>query len=328
MSILVIAEQSGGVLRKSTLCAVSCARELATALGVDWHLAVPGHNVSGVASDLAGYGASTIRVADDASLSAYLAMPYAAATATIAKEVGAKWVLCSSSTIGKDLMPRVAVRLDAGLASDVVSVAGADGGVQLVRPLWAGNVMATVDILTDVKCLTVRTSDFDAAAESGGESAISSSESAVAAAQASGSKMRFVRLEATGGARPDLNEADSIISGGRGLKSEENFHILDELADSIGAAIGASRAAVDAGYAPNDYQIGQTGKSVAPNLYIAVAISGAIQHLAGMKNSKVIVAINKDPEAPIFQVSDYGLVADAFQAVPELAEAFRQVRAG
>jgi electron transfer flavoprotein alpha subunit len=328
MSILVIAEQSGGVLRKSTLCAVSCARELATVLGVDWHLAVSGHNVSGVATELAGYGASTIRVADDASLSEYLAMPYAAAAATIAKEVGAKWVLCSSSTIGKDLMPRVAVRLDAGLASDVVSVAGADGGVQLVRPLWAGNVMATVDVLTEVKCLTVRTSDFDAAAATGGESALSASEGAVAAAQASGAKMRFVRLDATGGARPDLNEADRIISGGRGLKSEENFHILDELADSIGAAIGASRAAVDAGYAPNDYQIGQTGKSVAPDLYIAVAISGAIQHLAGMKNSKVIVAINKDPEAPIFQVADYGLVADAFQAVPELAEAFRQVRAG
>jgi len=192
--------------------------------------------------------------------------------------------------------------------------------------MWAGNVVASVDILTDVKCLTVRTSDFDAASASGGESAIVTSSGAVGAAQSNAGRMRFVRMDATGGERPDLNEASIVVSGGRGLKSEENFHILDELADSLGAAIGASRAAVDAGYAPNDYQIGQTGKSVAPDLYVAVAISGAIQHLAGMKNSKVIVAINKDPEAPIFQVSDYGLVADAFQAVPELATSIAQAK--
>jgi len=326
MSILVVAEQSGGTLRRSTLCAVTCARELSSTLGLDWNIAVMGNDVGSVASELAGYGASKVFVADDPALANYLAMPYAAATAAIAGEVGATWVVGSSSTTGKDLMPRVSVKLDAGLASDVVSVSDGNGGLQLSRPMWAGNVVASVDILTDVKCLTVRTSDFDAASASGGESAIVTSSGAVGAAQSNAGRMRFVRMDATGGERPDLNEASIVVSGGRGLKSEENFHILDELADSLGAAIGASRAAVDAGYAPNDYQIGQTGKSVAPDLYIAVAISGAIQHLAGMKNSKVIVAINKDPEAPIFQVSDYGLVADAFQAVPELATSIAQAK--
>ncbi len=326
MSILVVAEQSGGTLRRSTLCAVTAARELSSALGLEWNIAVLGHNVGGVASELAAYGASKVVVADDASLTDYLSMPYAAAAATIAGEVGAAWVVGSSSTTGKDMMPRVAVKLDAGLAADVVSVLDENGGLQLTRPMWAGNVVAAVEVLTDVKCVTVRTSDFDAASASGGESSIVPSAGAGAAAQANSGRVRFVRMDATGGERPDLNEASIVVSGGRGLKSEENFHILDELADSMGAAIGASRAAVDAGYCPNDYQIGQTGKSVAPDLYIGVAISGAIQHLAGMKNSKVIVAINKDPEAPIFQVSDYGLIADAFTAVPELAEAIRQVK--
>jgi electron transfer flavoprotein alpha subunit len=193
--------------------------------------------------------------------------------------------------------------------------------------MWAGNVLAETEVLIAVKCVTVRGSDWDVATPSGGSSEVVPSGNAASAASAASGKMRFVSFDASGGDRPELTEADVVVAGGRGLKSEENFHILDELADAFGAAIGASRAAVDAGYAPNDYQVGQTGKSVAPNLYIAVAISGAIQHLAGMKNSKFIVAINKDAEAPIFQVSDYGLVADAFQAVPELAQAVRTAKA-
>jgi electron transfer flavoprotein alpha subunit len=319
MSILVIAEQANGKVKKATFAAVTFARELGATNGLGFNIAVIGAGASAAAADLIGFGAGTVYTADDASMTNYLAMPWAAAASAIAEESGASWVVATGTTTGKDFLPRVAVRLGAGLASDVT---GLDNG-NLLRPMWAGNVMAVVEILTERKCVTVRGSDWDTAEPSGGASAVTASAAAVSAAQAAGGKMRFVSFDSSGGDRPELTEADIVVSGGRGLKSEKNFHILDDLADAFGAAIGASRAAVDSGYAPNDYQIGQTGKSVAPNLYIAVAISGAIQHLAGMKNSKVIVAINKDEEAPIFQVADYGLVADAFVAVPELAAAVK-----
>ncbi|MFT5431636.1 MAG: electron transfer flavoprotein alpha subunit [Myxococcota bacterium] len=322
MSILVIAEQANGKVKKATFAAVTFARELGATNGLGFNIAVIGAGASAAAGDLTGFGAGTVYTADDASMANYLAMPWAAAASTIAEESGASWVVATGTTTGKDFLPRVAVRLGAGLASDVT---GLDNG-KLLRPMWAGNVMAVVEIMTERKCVTVRGSDWDTAEPSGGASAVSPSATAVAAAQAAGGKMRFVSFDSSGGNRPELTEADTVVAGGRGLKSEENFHILDDLADAFGAAIGASRAAVDSGYAPNDYQIGQTGKSVAPNLYIAVAISGAIQHLAGMKNSKVIVAINKDEEAPIFQVADYGLVADAFVAVPELAAAVKAAK--
>lgn len=322
MSILVIAEQAGGTVKKATLSAITFARELGSAAGLGFDIAVIGAGASGAAASLTGYGAGTVYTADDASLTNYLAMPWSAAAATIAEEAGATWVVATGTTTGKDFLPRVAVRLGAGLASDVTDL----DGTQLIRPMWAGNVMSTVEIQTDRKCVTVRGSDWDAATETGGASAVTASAGAVSAAQGASGKMRFVSFDSSGGDRPELTEADVVVAGGRGLKSEENFHILDPLADALGAAIGASRAAVDSGYAPNDYQIGQTGKSVAPKLYIAVAISGAIQHLAGMKNSKTIVAVNKDPEAPIFQIADYGLVADAFQAVPELVEAVKAAK--
>ena len=323
MSILIIAEQAGGNLKKSTLSAITFARALSERTGLGYDLAVLGNGIDGAVQALQGYGARRIFAVASPALEHYLAQPFAAAVADVAKASGATWVVATGTTTGKDLLPRVAIRLEAGLAADVVRLGE---GTRLVRPMWAGNVMAEVEVLTATKAVTVRGSDWDAASPTGGTSEVVTASAAAQAAQAASGKMRFVRYDATVSARPELTEAGIVVSGGRGLKSAENFHILDELADALGGAIGASRAAVDAGYAPNDYQIGQTGKSVAPNLYIAVAISGAIQHLAGMKNSKTIVAINKDPEAPIFQVADYGLVADAFKAVPELAAAIRATR--
>ena len=327
MSILVIAEQSGGHFKKATLAAVTAARQIASRTGLPWNIAVLGSGVADAARAAAGFGAARVLVADHASLAEYLSQPYAAAAADIALQSRATYVLAASTSIGKDLLPRVAVRLGAGLASDVVRLGGDGADVRFVRPMWAGNVLAEVSIETAVRVASIRGSDWDAAAPAAGTSEIVPMASAGSAASAAAGKMRFVRFDAVRSERPELTEASVVIAGGRGLKSAENFHILDELADSLGGAIGASRAAVDSGYAPNDYQIGQTGKSVAPNLYVAVAISGAIQHLAGMKNSKVIVAINKDVEAPIFQVADYGLVADAFKAVPEMAAAVRAIKA-
>lgn len=327
MSILVVAELDGANVKKATYAAVTAAKGLAAKTGLPFNILALGGSAADAASHLTLFGAGTVYTVTDASLEHYLAMPYAAAISTVAHESGASWLIMTSTTTGKDVMPRVAVRLSAGLAADVIGLSDVDGGVGLQRPMYAGNVVATVEVLTDVKCMTVRGSDWDAATPDAGDaSTVTASDAAASAAAAASGKQRFVSFDGSGGDRPELTEADVVIAGGRGLKSAENFHILDPLADSLNAAIGASRAAVDSGYAPNDYQIGQTGKSVAPKLYIAVAISGAIQHLAGMKNSKTIVAINKDEEAPIFQVSDYGLVADAFKAVPELVEKIEVAR--
>lgn len=320
MSILVVAELNGASVKKATFAAVTAAKQLAAKTGLGFNILAVGSSAADAAASLTGFGADTVYTASDASLENYLAMPYAAAIASAAQESSATWVVMTSTTSGKDVMPRVAVKLQAGLAADVIGLADVDGGVGLLRPMYAGNVVATVEVLTDVKCFTVRGSDWDAAIAGDASSSVVALAEAAAAAAAAAGKQRFVSFDSSGGDRPELTEADVVIAGGRGLKSADNFHILDPLADSLNAAIGASRAAVDSGYAPNDYQIGQTGKSVAPKLYIAVAISGAIQHLAGMKNSKTIVAINKDEEAPIFQVTDYGLVADAFKAVPELVD--------
>jgi electron transfer flavoprotein alpha subunit len=327
MSILVVAELDGSSVKKATYAAVTAAQDLAAKTGLSFNILAVGGAAADAASQLTQVGADTVYTVTDASLEHYLAMPYSAAIATAAKEIGATWLVMTSTTSGKDVMPRVAVRLSAGLAADVIGLTDLDGGVGLQRPMYAGNVVAVVEVLTDIKCITVRGSDWDAAqASDGNASNVTAIASAASAAAEASGKQRFVSFDGSGGDRPELTEADAVIAGGRGLKSAENFHILDPLADSLNAAIGASRAAVDSGYAPNDYQIGQTGKSVAPKLYIAVAISGAIQHLAGMKNSKTIVAINKDEEAPIFQVSDYGLVADAFKVVPELAEKITAAR--
>jgi electron transfer flavoprotein alpha subunit len=254
-------------------------------------------------------GVSKVLVADAAQLGDGLAENVAAQVLAVAG--GFSHILAPATAYGKNIAPRVAAKLDVAQVSDVIGVQGAD---TFVRPIYAGNAIATVQSADAVKVLTVRTTAFDAAPATGGSAAVES-----VAAVADSGKSAFVSREVAKSDRPELAGAKIVVSGGRGMGSAENFKLLEPLADKLGAAMGASRAAVDAGYAPNDWQVGQTGKIVAPQLYVAIGISGAIQHLAGMKDSKVIVAINKDAEAPIFGVADYGLVADLFQAVPELA---------
>jgi len=305
MAILVIAEHDNAHLKASTLNTVAAAAKI----GGDVHVLVAGHAAQGAAAAAAKLaGVSKVLLADAPHLAHQLAENLTAVVVDLAK--GYSHVLAPATTFGKNFLPRVAALLDVAQISDVIAIESAD---TFVRPIYAGNVIATVQSADPIKVLTVRTTAFDAVAE-GGSAAV---ESIGAGADASVSS--FVSQELTKSDRPELGAAKIIVSGGRALGSSEQFHgVLEPLADKLGAAIGASRAAVDAGYAPNDYQVGQTGKIVAPQLYLAIGISGAIQHLAGMKDSKVIVAINKDEEAPIFQVADYGLVADLFTAVPEL----------
>lgn len=314
-TILVIAEHQDGAPKKSTLQSIQFARQLAGRTGGSIHLAVIGSAASSVASKLTGYGAQTIYTVEGAGLEKYLAQPYTGVVTGLIEASGANAVVATSGTFGKDLLPRVAGATGWGMVADCTALAG-DSEVLYKRPMYAGNILATVRCTTPGAVISVRASEFDAAEETGGASAIQAVE---LTADAAGSS--FVGFEGVESERPDLGEAEVVVAGGRGLKDGENFFaVMNPMADALGAAIGASRAAVDSGFCPNDMQVGQTGKVVAPGLYFAVAISGAIQHLAGMKNSKCIVAINKDPEAPIFQVSDYGLVADAFKAVPELIE--------
>ncbi|MBT7952423.1 MAG: electron transfer flavoprotein subunit alpha/FixB family protein [Gammaproteobacteria bacterium] len=308
MSILVIAEHDNNVIKSATLNTVTAASQL----GDEIVVLVAGHN-SGAAAEAAASIAGVNKVAhvDDAQYEHVLAEAFAPLVVSIAAD--ASHILAPASTFGKNIIPRIAALLDVAAITDISKVESAD---TFVRPIYAGNAMATVQSSDNIKVMTIRTTAFDAAATDGGSATVES----VAASPATGLSA-FVRQELTKSERPELTSAGIIISGGRGFGSEENFALLNEVADKLGAAIGASRAAVDAGYAPNDYQVGQTGKIVAPDLYIAVGISGAIQHLAGMKDSKVIVAVNKDEEAPIFEVADYGLVADLFQVLPELSTA-------
>lgn len=305
MSILVIAEHDNQSIKAATLNTVSAAAQC----GSDVHVLVAGANCSGAAQQAARIaGVSKVLVADAPHLADGLAENVAAQVLAIAQ--GYSHILAPATAYGKNIAPRVAALLDVAQLSDITRVESAD---TFERPIYAGNALAVVQSADAVKVITVRSTGFDAAAAEGGSAAI---ESVTAAADAGLS--RFVGREVTKLDRPELTSAKIIVSGGRGLGSGENYtKVLEPLADKLNAALGASRAAVDAGYVPNDYQVGQTGKIVAPQLYIAVGISGAIQHLAGMKDSKVIVAINKDPEAPIFSVADYGLVGDLFTVVPE-----------
>ncbi|MCX8017318.1 MAG: FAD-binding protein [Rhodocyclaceae bacterium] len=309
MSVLVIAEHDQGHLKKATLCAISCAAQLG-----EVHVLVAGSGCAAAAEQAARLaGVARVRVCDDARY----AHPLAAVLAPliVSASAGYTHLLAAATTFGKDVMPRVAALLDVAQISEVIAIVAPD---TFKRPIYAGNGIATVQSVDAVKVLTVRATAFDAAKvqDAAGQAPIETL-SPVAAP----THTRFVGQTLAQSDRPELTAARVVVSGGRGMGSAENFQLLDRLADKLGAAVGASRAAVDAGFAPNDWQVGQTGKIVAPELYIAVGISGAIQHLAGMKDSKVIVAINKDPEAPIFQVADYGLVADLFQAVPELTAA-------
>ncbi|MCC4116044.1 FAD-binding protein [Aromatoleum toluclasticum] len=308
MAILVIAEHDNASLKAATLNTVSAAAKL----GSEIHVLVAGANCGAAAAEAAKVaGVTKVRVADAAHYDSQTAENVAALV--VANASGYSHILAPSTANGKNVAPRVAALLDVAQISDVTGIESAD---TFVRPIYAGNAMATVKSSDAVKVMTVRTTAFEAAGQGG---------AAAVEAVAAGPDLGLASVkgrELTKSARPELGAAKIIVSGGRGLGNSENYHkLLEPLADALGAALGASRAAVDAGYVPNDYQVGQTGKIVAPQLYIAVGISGAIQHLAGMKDSKVIVAINKDPEAPIFQVADYGLVGDLFEVVPELAKA-------
>ncbi|WP_341315413.1 FAD-binding protein [Paraburkholderia sp. IMGN_8] len=306
MSILVIAEHDNQTLKSATLNTVAAAARL----GDDIHVLVAGSQCATVAEQAARIaGVNRVRVADAPHHAHPLAENLAALIMTVAADYS--HVLAPATTTAKNAMPRVAALLDVAQISEIVAVESAD---VFVRPIYAGNVLATVRSADRIKVITVRTTAFAAAPAEGGAAAI---ESLAPAVEVPGS--RFVSQQLTRSERPELTAAQRVISGGRGMGSGENFALLEDIANKLGAAVGASRAAVDAGFVPNDYQVGQTGKVIAPQLYIAVGISGAIQHLAGMKDSKVIVAINKDEEAPIFQVADYWIVGDLFKVLPELS---------
>lgn len=308
MTILVIAEHDNATIKPATLNTITAAQKI----GGDIHVLVAGNGVSGAATAASKIaGVAKVITMDDAALANDLAETIAPAIVSIGKNY--THILAPSTTTGKNILPRVAALIDVQMLSDVSGVVSAD---TFTRPIYAGNAIATVQSSDAIKIMTVRTTAFDAAAADGGSAAI---EPAAVTASASGS--RFVGREVTKSERPELTAARIVVSGGRGMGSGDNFKLIETLADKLGAAVGASRAAVDAGFVPNDYQVGQTGKVVAPELYIAVGISGAIQHLAGMKDSKVIVAINKDGDAPIFQVADYGLVGDLFEVIPQLEKA-------
>ena len=307
MSILVVAEHDNNEIKGSTLNTVTAASEI----GGDVSVLVAGSESSSVAEQASKIaGISSVIHVDDPIYKNFLAEDLGNLVASIAE--GFNYILAPATTFGKNFLPRVAAKLDVQQISDIISVEGAD---TFKRPIYAGSCIATVKSNDSVKVITVRTTAFDASPMTDSSVTVNSGDVVDSLNNAN-----FVSDEIAESDRPELTAADVIVSGGRALGSSENFKIIEALADKLGAAVGASRAAVDAGYVPNDYQVGQTGKIVAPTLYIAIGISGAIQHLAGMKDSKVIVAINKDEDAPIFQVADYGLVGDLFEAVPELTD--------
>ncbi len=319
--VLIFAEHQGGHFPKTTLTAVHAGLELAGKRSGKAIAVVAGDAPEALATELAKYGTSKVIALEHAALKNYLADAHAQALAALAKKEGVEFVIATATAIGKDLFPRLAARLGAPMASEIVTIN--DDGT-FVRPMYAGNALASVELDGPIKVLTVRGTAFDAAKPAASAAPV---EKQAAEIDAGALKMEYVAFNATKSDRPQLTEARIVVSGGRGLKSGENFKtVLEPLVDEMGAAMGASRAAVDAGFVPNDLQVGQTGKVVAPELYVAVGISGAIQHLAGMKDSKIIVAINKDEEAPIFNVADYGLVADLFKAVPEMAAEVKKLK--
>jgi electron transfer flavoprotein alpha subunit len=318
-NVLIVAEQKDGKLRTPSLNAFTFGKKMAQAAGGDLVFLVLGAKIGEAAAEAAKYGAKKVVAVDDAGLEKYLAETYAPTVVAVAKTVGASVVAATATAYGKDLMPRVAALLEAGMASDVVAVVGPKS---FQRPMVAGNVLATVEVTTACAVATVRQTEFTAAKPEGGAPVENAAAPALNPLGAN-----VLKIEEVQSTRPDLSEAKAVVSGGRGMKSKENFQHLETLTDLLGGALGATRAACDAGMVPNDLQVGQTGKVVAPDLYIAVGISGALQHLAGMKSSKVIVAINKDPEAPIFQVADYGLVAKWEDTLPTLIDKVKAIKA-
>lgn len=310
---LIVAEHDQKHVKKPTLSTLSAAK----ALGGSCIGLVLGQNCKAAADDFAAY-VGKVHIAESAQLEHPVAEVYAKVIAEAAKAVGATHIWAPATAFGKDILPRVACRLDAGMASDISAVVD---DKTFKRPMWAGDLVGTVEITTPTKVITVRATEFAPAPKLGGGEVLPLQ------VALEPPKTTFVSFDAVKSERPELTDASVVISGGRGLKGPEGFkQLVEPLADTLNAAIGASRAVCDAGWVPNDWQVGQTGKVVAPDLYIALGISGAIQHVAGMKGSKVVVAINKDPEAPIFQVADYGLVEDVFTAVPKLLEGIKALR--
>jgi len=320
-TVLIVAElQHDGKLRKATLNALTAGAQLAQKAGAELHAVVLGKDPSAVAEELKGHGVKVIHTAANAAFENYLAEVHAPAIAELAKSLSAEYVGAAATQQGRDLMPRVAAKLKAAMASDVMKVDGAAGSIHYTRPMWAGAVLADVKLSTPIQVFTVRTTEFNPAEKGAGTSEVKAFSPTVDAS----AKTKFVDFKEVKSARPELTEARVVVSGGRGTKGD--FKEIEALADELNAAVGASRAVCDAGWVPNDLQVGQTGKVVAPQLYVAAGISGAIQHLAGMKGSKTIVAINKDPEAPIFSVADYGLVGDLFKVLPELRAAIHAAK--
>ena len=319
-NVLIFVEHAEGHVRTASLPAVTFGQQAASHHGGKLYLMLVGANVKSAAAEAAQLGAAGVLTVEDPGLGNYLAETYAPIVARVAKEKGATLVGGTATNLGKDLLPRVTALLDVGMASDVSAVLGPK---QFKRPMQAGNVLTQIEVLTDVVVASVRQTEF-APAQPGGAAA---PVEAVPAGALDPKGAAFVSLSTTKSERPELTDAKVVVSGGRGMREGNNFKFLEEIADLLGGAMGASRAACDAGMVPNDLQVGQTGKVVAPQLYIAVAISGAIQHLAGMKGSKVIAAINKDPEAPIFQVADYGLIGTWEKALPELKAEIEKLKA-
>jgi electron transfer flavoprotein alpha subunit len=320
MKVLAFAELRDNTFKKSSFETVQAARGVADQLGVEFAALVIGSGVEAVAKELGAYGAHRVLAVDDPQLVRHSNTAFSKAIAEVAKNEGAGYVFLPASQMGKDIAPRVAIKLEAGLAADCVALKIDNGEVIATRPVFAGKALTDVRVRTAVKVFTLRPNVFTARA---GDGSATSEKAAVAFAPEDFGSVVTETKVATG--RPDVTEADIVVSGGRGLKGPENFHLIEKLADVLGAGVGASRAVVDAGWRPHDEQVGQTGKTVSPTMYIACGISGAVQHLAGMSSSKYIVAINKDKDAPIFQIADYGIVGDVFEILPELTEQLKKV---
>jgi electron transfer flavoprotein alpha subunit len=314
--ILTFAEARDGKLRRASLEAVSEARRLADSMGADVECVLVGSGSDALVAELASYGAKRVHAFEHAALSAYATEPYARAVAQVITATKPWAVLIPFTAMGKDLAPRVAAKLGVGLASDCIGLVVKNGKLEARRPLYAGKAYATVTWKGEPQLATLRPNVFALATPDPARKAEKVSATVDTAARA-----RVTKVEATTTGKLELTEAQIVVSGGRGLKGPENFHLVEELATAFGAAVGASRAVVDAGWVGHQYQVGQTGKTVSPNVYIAVGISGAIQHLAGMSSSRAIVAINKDADAPIFKVANYGILGDVFDVVPKLTEA-------
>ena len=313
MSILVLAEHNNEILKEATKKAITAASKIANPV----HVLVAGIDCANAANDAASTeGVEKVLLAENSQYKNMLSEPISELLIDLMSEYD--YLVSAATTNGKNILPRVAAKLDVSQISEIISVIN---GKTFQRPIYAGNAIATVESSTDKNVITIRTTAFETAKESKSTAEISS-----IGIEKNPGLSEFVEEKVSGGERPELTSAGTIVSGGRGMQSGDNFKLLESVADKLGAAVGASRAAVDAGFVPNEYQVGQTGKVVAPELYIAVGISGAIQHLAGMKDSKVIVAINKDDEAPIFEVADYGLVADLFDAVPDLDKELEKIQ--